>query len=504
MNPTDSMIVLRADAGPKMGTGHVMRVLTLAEGWIRRGGKALLLSDQLPQGLEQRAMSMGVDCVSLDADPGSQADALRTAEIVSENEGKWLVLDGYHLGVLVSDHGGLFSIPILGVDDFNLGRMNGADLILDQNGAATSEMYSGATASTELLLGGRFSLIRSEFHQAARNTEEDSEIESSMLITFGGADPANMTTRAINAMNRVGGNLCLQVVMGASNPFKDEVQEAAEQSKHRVELLECVSNIGELMAQATLAIGTPSVTCWELAFMKVPMVLVSIADNQVPNGNFIGECGAGSYLGWHEELTQDVFADTIQSLLSDTDALDAMSVKGGDLVDGRGVERVCRYMRSRLYSFRSATMDDARRLLEWANDPLVRQVSFSSEEISWESHCSWLERRLNQCDRLTWIAEDEKGHAVGQVRFDGLTDQSVISISLSPDVRGQGLGDVLIWSACKKLFNETEIGSIEALIKPDNKASVRVFEKSGFVSIGRTEVKGQPALRFLLSREQIY
>jgi RimJ/RimL family protein N-acetyltransferase len=100
-----------------------------------------------------------------------------------------------------------------------------------------------------------------------------------------------------------------------------------------------------------------------------------------------------------------------------------------------------------------------------------------------------------------WIATDARGAAVGLVRFDQQGQEAVISIILDKSQRGKNLGALLIWTACRKLFRERRLSQITALIKPDNSASVRAFEKVGFESAGQTTVENYPALRFQLRRE---
>jgi RimJ/RimL family protein N-acetyltransferase len=82
------------------------------------------------------------------------------------------------------------------------------------------------------------------------------------------------------------------------------------------------------------------------------------------------------------------------------------------------------------------------------------------------------------------------------VRFDIEGREATISISLDPAQRGKSLGTLLIWAACRKLVRESNVERIIAFIKPDNVASVRAFEKAGFVKAGETTIHGQRALRF--------
>jgi RimJ/RimL family protein N-acetyltransferase len=144
-----------------------------------------------------------------------------------------------------------------------------------------------------------------------------------------------------------------------------------------------------------------------------------------------------------------------------------------------------------------------RRLWEWSNDPEVREVSFSPEPIPWETHVAWFETRRKNPACRTWIGEEADGEPMGQVRFDLLPDQVVISMSLAAEARGRRLGSLLIWTACRRLFAERPGATVVALIKPENAGSVRAFTKAGFTPAGERMVRGDRALAFTLRQELV-
>jgi RimJ/RimL family protein N-acetyltransferase len=151
-------------------------------------------------------------------------------------------------------------------------------------------------------------------------------------------------------------------------------------------------------------------------------------------------------------------------------------------------------------SLRPARADDARVIWEWANERAVRAVSFTSVQIPWETHVRWFNSKLSDPNCCLWIANDASGVAAGMVRFEQRNQEALVSVSLDESRRGKNLGALLIWIACRKFFREQCASLINALIKPDNAASIRVFEKAGFENAGQTTVQNQPALRFQLQR----
>jgi UDP-2,4-diacetamido-2,4,6-trideoxy-beta-L-altropyranose hydrolase len=152
-----------------------------------------------------------------------------------------------------------------------------------------------------------------------------------------------------------------------------------------------------------------------------------------------------------------------------------------------------------LLSLRTVAVEDDRLLWQWANDPHVRAMSFSSAPISWEKHVSWLGQKLTTPGCYLWIASYQ-GLPIGQVRFDQTERvEANISISLAPETRGKGYGQSLIQIACQKLFQETDIHTIHAYIKVDNSASIHAFEACGFIRVDSVCIQGCEAFHYQYS-----
>ncbi len=146
---------------------------------------------------------------------------------------------------------------------------------------------------------------------------------------------------------------------------------------------------------------------------------------------------------------------------------------------------------------RPATDDDVERTFAWANDPVTRAVSFSSDPIPYPEHVAWFEQQLARDDRNLLIAELD-GEAIAVVRLDRLPELErgcVVSINVAPAARGRGLGLATL-EAATRLAPTLGFARIRALIRPDNHASVRAFSRAGYVETARTQSSGQAALVF--------
>jgi RimJ/RimL family protein N-acetyltransferase len=131
-------------------------------------------------------------------------------------------------------------------------------------------------------------------------------------------------------------------------------------------------------------------------------------------------------------------------------------------------------------ALRAARPDDARRLLEWANDPATRAASFDREPIAWQEHVAWLAAVLDDPARRLWIAE-EAGVPVGQVRVDRAADGvGVVSIGLAAGARGRGLGREVLALGLAAAAAELGIHRARAIVRAANLPSRRLFEGAGF------------------------
>ena len=137
-----------------------------------------------------------------------------------------------------------------------------------------------------------------------------------------------------------------------------------------------------------------------------------------------------------------------------------------------------------LLKLRNVKQEDCELLWEWANDPIVRSASFRSDSIPWEEHLKWFNNKLNSSNCYHFIAITKLNQPIGQIRFE-VDEQlkSVVSLSLASEQRGQGYSKLMLQMAIDKLFQYILVNHIQALIKPDNFASIRLFESVGFKMI---------------------
>ena len=337
-------LLIRADADVRIGSGHVMRCLALAQGWIESGGVVYFASAILPDGLANRLVTEGLHLCRLDVGAGSPADAQAAAELAREIKADWLVVDGYHFGyeyqLSIKEHG----LRLLVIDDYGHAGRYVADLILNQNVYATVDLYPYRAGETKLLLGVEYALLRREFWDWQGWERPISTTPNKLLVTLGGGDANNVTLRVIQAIQRLEDiSLEVVIIVGGSNPHLAALQNAVRNDS-RLQLVHNVDNMPELMAWADGAVSAAGSTCWELAFMGLPALLIILADNQRPIAEELDKTGICVNLGWFDKLTNQQIRTGLYNLMADEKQRLRMSVSGKKLVDGLGTQRVIRLL----------------------------------------------------------------------------------------------------------------------------------------------------------------
>ena len=401
------------------GFGHLSRSLALATAWARAGGAVDVDAPGIDETWRRRFETIGATF-----DGAARSD--------------WCVLDGYGNDLAVQRRARADHNHVLVIDDHGSLGAYDADLVLDHNiGADRGD-----------LLGPRYLLLRTEF---AAEPPDRPSLGRRVLLAPGGA-PSSSTTGTFEG-----------IAAGLTAAGADVVW------------LRGVDDVVATMASADVAVAAAGVTAYELCRVGVPAVLVAVAENQEPVARRLDDAGAAVSADHADSVDRTV--ETALGLLDDPDRCATMTRVARRLVDGLGADRVVTAMRSFLLDVRPATPEDLDLTWEWSNDPDVRRQSFESASIPRHRHEEWFARRLADPEGDFLIVESD-GVPVGQARFEGTP--TTLGYLVGPASRGRGLASPLLVAACRQHFRRHPAGEVIALVKPDNRASVRALDLAGF------------------------
>lgn len=318
-----------------------MRCLALAQHWLDSGGQATFMMAGCPDAFARRFEQEGIELVEEVVTPGSFEDAARLASAAHERDAGWVVVDGYAFGPEYRDRVRAADLRLLIIDDLGGNDSYDVDIVLNQNVHATRDLYVNRLPHTRLLLGTAYSLLRREFLRWRERPRETRPLAEHVLLTFGGSDPMGLTARVLKILVGVEPGLKITAVVGPGCLQQGE-PEAVDAAGVRVE--RGVEDMSGLMRECDVAIAAAGSTCWELAFMGVPALVVATSENQLPIAAAIESTGMGMNLGSYDDLGEGRIVEGLLPLLRDASRRDEMSQRGRTLVDGMGARRVVEAM----------------------------------------------------------------------------------------------------------------------------------------------------------------
>lgn len=322
-------VVFRADGGTEVGNGHLTRCLALAQAMRDSMDIALLTADpQWPTAAAWR--DNGFELFPLESEPGSDADAHESTVLARQLNAGWIIADGYAFGTSFQRSVRAAGIRLLLIDDI-ADRDFDADAVLNQNPGA--EIRYSDRYAVPALLGTRFAMLR----RSVLETKPVAGDRGEILISFGGADTANVGHRVLQALSALPWQGRATLVCTAGPTGQAEAEHTAERDPRLT--VRPGGRIEPLMARADLAITAGGTTTLELAYLGVPMVLLPVAENQRPGAAALAAAGAAILVG-----DPAAAATAAVNLLSDADCRRAMARCGRAMVDGQGAKRVTTFL----------------------------------------------------------------------------------------------------------------------------------------------------------------
>lgn len=359
-------VVFRTDASLHIGTGHVMRCLTLADALAARGAHCQFicrahegnLIDYIRQrGFQVHALPL-LPANASAADPAptrpvnnepahshwlgaTQAqDAQTCAPILATQQPDWLIVDHYALDACWEQALAPHYRQLMVIDDL-ADRPHACDLLLDQTfGRDAADYRPLVPAQCQLLCGSSYALLRPEFaalrpYSLQRRTQPQLR---NLLISMGGVDKDNVTSKILIALRAspLPTDCQITVVMGTTAPWLAQVQQLAQDMPWPTQVLVGVSNMAQLMADSDLAIGAAGATSWERCCLGLPTIMLALADNQRKIAKVLSETGVAHFLD-SSKLNDQLL---ITTECSQPLWLGAMSTAAAAVTEGQGAARV--------------------------------------------------------------------------------------------------------------------------------------------------------------------
>lgn len=496
-------VVIRTDASLEIGSGHVMRCLTLANRLKARGAEVVFICRNLEGEMTHLVTRCGFHIRKLPAPEGPlpspppshaewarvswQQDAAETAAELAQLAPNWLILDHYAFDTRWQRSIRKRGLRVLVLDDL-ADRPHDAEVLIDQSiGRRPADYDALLPEGADCLLGPRYAILRPEFAALraaalAARAERAAETPRRLLIAMGGTDLGSITHRVLEALNTsdLPKELQIEIIMGSGSRTLARVRSCASRMRWTTKVAVDVTDMAARMASADLAIGAGGGSTWERCALGLPTIMVPVARNQeaIVRGMISQGAATGTGSPNHSNFARNL--NTAVERLCEHSVRRAMAERAAALCDGDGVARIFTKILPSGITFRSADLTDSRRIWEWRKERGDVRSSKRGVESTFAAHHEWLGRALTDPARVFRILKLGE-LPIGYVRLDRTQpDSATISICLAEEARGQSLSAVLLKEAAR-IARHLNLTRIEAEIHRDNIASLRAFRGAGYV-----------------------
>ncbi|OHE76671.1 MAG: UDP-2,4-diacetamido-2,4,6-trideoxy-beta-L-altropyranose hydrolase [Verrucomicrobia bacterium RIFCSPHIGHO2_12_FULL_41_10] len=496
VDSTDNVkIFFRTDASIAIGSGHVMRCLTLADELRVRKCEVAFICRDLPGNLILLIEEKGYLVYKLPDLSDTkvfdwQEDAARTANYIQASIGyaDWVVVDHYELDIFWESALRKCTQKIMVIDDL-ANRPHDCNLLLDQNyfNESTESRYLNRVSDNcETLLGPRYALLQPEYSTLHKILPQHDGLVSRVLVFFGGSDLSEQTKKVLIALDCLElAFLVVDVVIG-KNYADIEGIEVLVAKRPGTSLYRSLPSLAALMMRADFVIGAGGVTTWERMCLGLPSLVISLADNQYEFTQALSERNFQMSLTSGKLTSSADWQQAISEIINKPTIIKQLSQNAQSLVDGLGVKRVVRaILRNEKFNLtiRKANTADEAILFDWINDLEVRKQSFQQEYIDRSEHSQWFATKLVDPECVLLIGEDEAGLPIGQVRFEmnAKMAEAIVDISIDNSLRGMGFSEQLLGEAIKYWRKLNSTFKLKAEIRDENIRSQQLFIKLNFI-----------------------
>lgn len=528
--------LIRADASLQIGSGHIMRCLTLAHKLRQHHHRVAFITRAHQGHLADTIRQQGFDCILLplpdhattsaqpqrqpepacnELPPSPPAPAIPHAAWLATSQAQditdcaphiralapdWIICDHYALAAAWQTAArALCHSKIMVIDDLH-DRTHDADLLLDQNHAHTAADYAPLVPpSCRILTGTRYALLRDEFAQhrtislhqratpPARQPETALPHSQNILINLGGVDKDNHTLAVLQALSAyVSGSLKAlpiraTIIMGATAPHLASVQRYAATAPYPGQVIANAHNMAELMTQATWAIGAAGSTSWERCALGVPTLLLTIADNQRSIATQLQRAGAALALE-ASQIHSPAFQATLTHLMQPENQ-HRLSQAAAQLCDAHGAERVAQHIAQLTTApqaqLRPATAADCHLIHTWRNHPSIRCMMFNPDPIPLPQHQAWFAQQLNNPSFKMYVYTlNDTPQGYGSLKRIAPNEYEW-GFYLAPSCP-RGNGSILCNLLLQRAFGELGASTVHGQALRHNTASIALHRKLNF------------------------
>ena len=475
----------------KTGYGHLTRCQSIYQAFETLG----IMPKMIVNGDDNAKMILkNQDCLFFDwlNDNKKLFNKIRNADIA--------IIDSYLAGIsLYTQIADLVKTPVYIDDNIRLNYLKG--IVVNGSIGAEKFPYPKETGKT-YLLGVKYQPMRKAFwdiHERKINKKVEN-----VLLTMGGTDLRNLTPKIQNLLTSEFPDLKKQIVIGSGfNNIKEIEKNKDDNTTLHYNLDD--KGMKQLMMDCDIAISAAGQTLYELAATQTPTIAIGVADNQKNNIEGWLNIEVIRFAGWWN--SNEIFDNINQKLraFANNKNNNCINKKNKLFKDTKYLaKKIMLEYTNRKIEIRKASIEDMKNVFLLSNNPEVRANSINKETIQWENHVKWFSDKIS-CQETRYFIAYEDDKFVGQVRYDpdSNPNSKIVSISIEDDFRNRGIAAKLLRETAFRIFDNKQSDMVIAYIKPDNKPSIRLFEKVGYMYKTQTSINKETYFTYELTRNKI-
>jgi len=508
-------IIFRVDASFQMGTGHVIRCLTLAEELKESGANVGFICRKHKGNLINKIQSEGFNVFELEImkrdkcdnkllyshwlGTTQQQDARDCIKILQQTKVDWLIVDHYGIDEDWQQELKDYYDKLMVIDDL-ADRKHECNILLDQTFGRQLQDYKALVPkSCELLLGSQYSLLRPEFSKWRKYSIERRKhpVLKQLLIHMGGMDINNITEQVLKvlAISNLKKDINITVVMGKLAPNLESIKKLLDDFPFNIDIKVDVDNMAEIMAKADIAIGSSGTTTWERCCLGLPSIQIITAKNQEFSARILSANKVIKLIQSIEDIPN--LLRTFSDWILDTSNISA------SICDGSGTFSTIRRMliykintdkfgELELHNYNYLDADEKIIALDMRNHPDIQKWMHNSIDISKSKHLAFIDGLKGDMSRFYFLVK-QQGKIIGSINFTNIVKPYYVELGIytNPYSKLKGLGGVLEAAANYFAFEELRVDKLRLEVFSNNKRAINFYNTSGYKVIETKNVNGK-------------
>lgn len=472
-------VAVRLEANFRVGMGHLVRCQALLKLLLENDFIIYIFTSEKSDEI-RNYVGTAISVINMPFFKSENDDANWIKKYIEINniKFKYMLVDHYGLSAIWEEIIRSIIKDVIAIDDLANRHHKSTYLIDSGFGRNKSDYKILCDDDTIFLLGEEYCLLREEFligRDKAMEIRSYTSSIRSILVSFGGTDPKNHTLKVVDYLSKLKKDYEIHILTTSLNENIENLMSFSE-SNDGIYMHCDVKDIVSLLLKVDFAVGALGGASIERIFLGIPSLCVTTENNQTHNA------GALSSLNVITLSNENNIFNDLRKCLSDgfMNKWHEMSRSCFKLYDGMGINRVAYSVFGIKPKINLLLMSKSHcfQLFKWQCENGNRKYSRNESVPSLVEHQKWYEDSLKSADRTMWIIEFNNIYC-GYIRVDSIDDYLEISILMSKKLRRLGLAGAAIESI-KSKFNSI---NILASVHPDNKPSINLFLKAGFVKL---------------------